>query len=266
MIPQQENIVNCPACGQPMDVSQLPPYANAICPGCQALTRVKTRMGPYRITGKLGKGGMSVVFRAEDAVLGREVALKVLNDTYAGDALLCERFEREARIMARVSHENLVQLYAVGRDQGLFYIAMELVEGNGLDALIAAEERVPEDRVLRLTLDIVRGLDAAWNAGLMHRDIKPANVLLSPDGATNMGYSLLRRAGNAVARRGGLPYGHVRFGSYHVPFAGRCASPCGRFPVFRYSSGEQEKSPSPGAGGERRFPNDLFHCGQADGF
>lgn len=57
---------------------------------------------------------------------------------------------------------------------------MELVEGNGLDALIAAEERVPEDRVLRLTLDIVRGLDAAWNAGLMHRDIKPANVLLFP--------------------------------------------------------------------------------------
>lgn len=106
MIPQQENIVNCPACGQPMDVSQLPPYANAICPGCQALTRVKTRMGPYRITGKLGKGGMSVVFRAEDAVLGREVALKVLNDTYAGDALRCERFEREARIMARVSHET----------------------------------------------------------------------------------------------------------------------------------------------------------------
>lgn len=194
MIPQQENIVNCPACGQPMDVSLLPPYANAICPGCQALTRVKTRMGPYRITGKLGKGGMSVVFRAEDAVLGREVALKVLNDTYAGDALRCERFEREARIMARVSHENLVQLYAVGRDQGLFYIAMELVEGNGLDALIAAEERVPEDRVLRLTLDIVRGLDAAWNAGLMHRDIKPANVLLSPDGAAKIvdfGLSLL---------------------------------------------------------------------------
>lgn len=71
---------------------------------------------------------------------------------------------------------------------------MELVEGNGLDALIAAEERVPEDRVLRLTLDIVRGLDAAWNAGLMHRDIKPANVLLSPDGAAKIvdfGLSLL---------------------------------------------------------------------------
>ena len=194
MIPQQENIVNCPACGQPMDISLLPLYANAVCPGCQALTRVKTRMGPYRITGKLGKGGMSVVFRAEDAVLGREVALKVLNDTYAGDALRCERFEREARIMARVSHENLVKIYAVGRDQGLFYIAMELVEGNGLDALIAAEERVPEDRVLRLTLDIVRGLDAAWNAGLMHRDIKPANVLVSPDGAAKIvdfGLSLL---------------------------------------------------------------------------
>ena len=71
---------------------------------------------------------------------------------------------------------------------------MELVEGSGLDALITAEERVPEDKVLRLTLDIVRGLDAAWNAGLMHRDIKPANVLQSPDGVAKIvdfGLSLL---------------------------------------------------------------------------
>lgn len=194
MNPQQDNIINCPECGQAMDVSQLPPYANAICPDCQALTRVKTRMGPYRITGKLGKGGMSVVYRAEDSVLGREVALKVLNDTYAGDVLRSERFEREAQIMARVSHENLAQIYAVGHDQGLFYIAMELVEGNGLDSLITAEERVPEDRALRLALDIVRGLEAAWNAGLMHRDIKPANILQSPGGVAKIvdfGLSLL---------------------------------------------------------------------------
>lgn len=209
MNPQQDNIVHCPECGQPMDVSQLPPFANAICPGCQALTRVKTRMGPYRITGKLGKGGMSVVYRAEDTVLGREVALKVLNDTYAGDALRSERFEREAQIMARVSHENLVQIYAVGRDQGLFYIAMELVEGNGLDALVTAGERVPEDQVLRLTLDMVRGLDAAWSAGLMHRDIKPANVLQSPDGVAKIvdfGLSLLHSESDAEREIWVTPY------------------------------------------------------------
>ena len=194
MSSQQDNIINCPECGQAMDISLLPPYANAVCPACGALTRVKTRMGPYRITGKLGKGGMSVVFRAEDTVLGREVALKVLNETYAGDAVRSERFEREAQIMARVSHENLVQIYAVGHDQGLFYIAMELVEGSGLDSLITAEERVPEDKVLSIALDIVRGLDAAWNAGLMHRDIKPANVLQAPDGEAKIvdfGLSLL---------------------------------------------------------------------------
>lgn len=194
MSSQQDNIINCPECGQAMDISLLPPYANAVCPNCGAMTRVKTRMGPYRITGKLGKGGMSVVFRAEDSVLGREVALKVLNETYAGDAVRSERFEREAQIMARVSHENLVQIYAVGHDQGLFYIAMELVEGNGLDSLITAEERVPEDKVLSIALDIVRGLDAAWNAGLMHRDIKAANVLQAPDGEAKIvdfGLSLL---------------------------------------------------------------------------
>lgn len=195
MSDQQDTIINCPACGQPMDISQLPLYANAVCPSCQALTRVKTRMGPYRITGKLGKGGMSVVYRAEDSVLGREVALKVLKGVYADDAVRGERFEREAQIMARVSHENLVQIYAVGRDQGLFYIAMELVEGQGLDALITAEERIPEDRVLRLAMDMVRGLDAAWNAGLMHRDIKPANVLQAPGGEAKIvdfGLSLLQ--------------------------------------------------------------------------
>lgn len=209
MSSQQDNIINCPECGKAMDVSLLPPYANAVCPSCGGHSRVKTRMGPYRITGKLGKGGMSVVYRAEDSVLGREVALKVLNETYAGDAVRSGRFEREARIMARVSHENLVQIYAVGRDQGLFYIAMELVEGSGLDSLITAEERVPEDKVLLLTLDIVRGLDAAWNAGLMHRDIKPANILQAPDGEAKIvdfGLSLLHSESDAEREIWVTPY------------------------------------------------------------
>lgn len=284
MSSQQDNIINCPECGQAMDISLLPPYANAVCPNCGAMTRVKTRMGPYRITGKLGKGGMSVVFRAEDSVLGREVALKVLNETYAGDAVRSERFEREAQIMARVSHENLVQIYAVGHDQGLFYIAMELVEGNGLDSLITAEERVPEDKVLSIALDIVRGLDAAWNAGLMHRDIKarqcsPGSGRRSQDrgfrpvpvaqrvrhGTGNMGNSLLCCSGNPVARGGRFPHGHVRSGGYHVPYAGRRPAPGGCLPVVGHPVGKQEKPSPAGPGGERHFPADLFHRGQIDG-
>lgn len=209
----------------------------------------------------------------------------MLNDTYAGDALRSERFEREAQIMARVSHENLVQIYAVGRDQGLFYIAMELVEGSGLDALITAEERVPEDKVLRLTLDIVRGLDAAWNAGLMHRDIKPANVLQSPDGVAKIvdfGLSLLHSESDVEREIWVTPYyaapetllrgeedfrtAHVRSGSHHVPFAGGRSPPRGRFPVFRCPSGDQKNIPRLEQVVNDVSPHDLLHCGQADGF
>lgn len=161
---------------------------------------------------------------------------------------------------------------------------MELVEGNGLDALIAAEERVPEDRVLRLTLDIVRGLDAAWNAGLMHRDIKPANVLLSPDGAAKIvdfGLSLLHSESDMEREIWVTPYyaapetllrGEEDFRTdmyalgatmYHCWQVRLPVWTLPSLPIFFWRT---RKSPSPGAGGERRFSNDLFHCGQADGF
>ncbi len=194
MSPPSENIVNCPECGQAMDVTVLPPYSRAVCPACGGAVRVKTRMGAYRLTGRLGKGGMSVVFRAQDAVLGREVALKVLSESWSGDAVRCDRFEKEARIMARVSHENLVKVYSVGHDHGLFYIAMELVEGQGLDVLISQLGRVPEDKTLALMQDVVRGLEAAHQAGLLHRDIKPANILQAVEGTSKIvdfGLSLL---------------------------------------------------------------------------
>ncbi len=158
------------------------------------MVRVKDVMGPYKITGRLGKGGMSDVFRAQDAVLGREVALKVLSENWAQDEVRKERFEHEAQIMARVSHENLVKVYSVGQQYGMFYIAMELVEGGGLDGLINQLGRVPEEKVLKLTKDIVRGLDAAHQTGLLHRDIKPANILQGPDGTAKIvdfGLSLL---------------------------------------------------------------------------
>ncbi len=188
-------IATCPSCGKAMDVTHLLPFTNAECPHCKAYSRVKTDMGAYKLTGRLGKGGMSLVFRAEDNVLGREVALKILNDTYAKDEVRREAFEREARTMARVSHENLVKVYNVGHAQGMFYIAMELVDGVGLDQMIDTEGRISEEEVLRLTIDITRGLDAAYQAGLIHRDIKPANVLCTHQGVAKIvdfGLSLLQ--------------------------------------------------------------------------
>ncbi len=209
MIIQQSTVINCPECGKAMDVTHLPPYARAVCPSCEAMVRVKAGMGPYKITGRLGKGGMSEVFRAQDAVLGREVALKVLSEKWAQDEVRKERFEHEAQIMARVSHENLVKVYSVGQQYGLFYIAMELVEGEGLDTLISRLGRVPEEKVLTLSGDIVRGLKAAHQSGLLHRDIKPANILQGPDGTAKIvdfGLSLLNSESDSEKEIWVTPY------------------------------------------------------------
>lgn len=177
-------IESCSHCGQEMDVSALRPFSNAICPSCKGNTRVLRQMGAYRIIEKIGVGGMSVVYRARDTILGRDVALKVLNETYGAQAERIARFEDEAKLMAKVQHEHMVQVYSVGQQWGCFYIAMELVDGGDLETYVRDQGAIPEPHVLEVAIQVADGLEAAWAAGMLHRDIKPANILI--DSATGV--------------------------------------------------------------------------------
>lgn len=143
-----------------------------------------TMLGRYAIQGRLGEGAMADVYRAHDPGIGRTVAIKVLKPDFARDPELGERFLREARAAGGLNHANIATIYDVGEADGAAYIAMELVEGRPLDAVLQAHGRLPYDRVLVLAQQLAGALAYAHRAGVVHRDIKPSNILLSADGAT----------------------------------------------------------------------------------
>src|SRR6516165_9676474 len=126
----------------------------------------------YRITAKLGEGGMGAVYRATDTKLGREVAIKVLTDAFAADPDRLARFTREAQVLASLNHPNIAAIYGV-EDRAL---VMELVEGPDVQGPVAEEE------VRRLVDELIDALEYAHDKGIVHRDLKPANLKLAADG------------------------------------------------------------------------------------
>jgi serine/threonine-protein kinase len=130
----------------------------------------------------VGTGGMSSVFRARDRQLDRRVAIKILHEHYADDPEYLERFRREARAVARLSHPNIVTVIDRGDDAGRQYIVFENVEGENLKELVVRSGPLPVRQALELTLAVANGLAFAHDRGLVHRDVKPQNVLLSREG------------------------------------------------------------------------------------
>lgn len=141
-------------------------------------------LGRYSIEGRLGEGAMADVYRAIDPSIGRQVAIKVLKPEYARNPGLNVRFLREARAAGALSHPNIATIYEVGEEEGMAYIAMELVEGQPLDTLLQANGRMPYERVLVLGQQLAGALAYAHRMGVVHRDVKPSNILLSNDGRT----------------------------------------------------------------------------------
>jgi tetratricopeptide (TPR) repeat protein len=151
------------------------PSSNELGPG--------VAVGRYELVERIGSGGMGSVYRAHDPHLSRDVALKVMKPGYAalrGGSDYQQRLLREAQALAQLSHPNVVAAFDVGTDQGVVFVAMELVQGESLRSWLLAKRSVPE--VLRVLIAAGRGLVAAHTAGVLHRDFKPANVMVSPDG------------------------------------------------------------------------------------
>jgi eukaryotic-like serine/threonine-protein kinase len=136
----------------------------------------------YELEELVGSGGMSTVFRARDLQLERRVAIKILHERYVDDAEYVERFRREARAVARLSHPNIVTVIDRGDEGGRQYIVFEHVEGENLKELVTRTGRLPPRRALELVIPVADGLAFAHEHGLVHRDVKPQNVLLSSEG------------------------------------------------------------------------------------
>jgi eukaryotic-like serine/threonine-protein kinase len=162
--------------------------------------------GRYRIVRKLGAGGMAEVYLAEDEELGRKVALKILNERHARDEQFVERFKREARAAAGLSHPHIVRIYDRGQTEDTYYIAMEYLDGPTLKELLVRKGPTPPLTAIKFAREILSALAEAHRHEIVHRDIKPHNVIVSPDwnvkvtdfGIARSGASQMTEAGSIV--------------------------------------------------------------------
>ena len=167
--------------------------------------RLGTELGPYRIEAVIGRGGMGVVYLAEQARLGRKVALKIVSPEFSDDPKARARFLRESQMAAAIDHPNILPIYEADEADGVLFIAMRLVEGTDLAARLAAGPMEPR-AAAAILVQVAGALDAAHARGLVHRDVKPANILLSVGAGADQGdhayltdFGLTKRGGSETS-------------------------------------------------------------------
>jgi len=164
-----------------------------------------TKLGKYEIKSELGKGGMSIVYLAEDPRIGRQVAIKLMSPEVAGDPEMLKRFYREAQAAGQLRHPNTVTIYDIDEDQGVPYIAMEFLEGEDLSKVIGNKRDVPVVAKLDYLIQSCRGLHYAHQHGVVHRDIKPSNIVVLKDGLVKIvDFGIARLGGGTMTRAGAV--------------------------------------------------------------
>ncbi len=161
------------------------------------------KIGHYDVIGKLGEGGMGVVYKGRDAAIGRQVAIKMMIGDFIKNAELRERFAREARAAGNLQHPNIVTIHELGEQEGAPYIVMEFLEGEPLDHIIAAQRPMLLANKLDIIIQVLDALEYAHQRGIVHRDIKPANVMvLNQGGIKLVDFGIARLGGQKLTRTG----------------------------------------------------------------
>ena len=142
--------------------------------------------GRYQLVAHLARGGMADVYEAEDTLLNRRVAIKILHPNFAADQAFVTRFRREAQAAANLSHPNIVAIYDWGQDTDTYYMVMELIEGRTLREILKAEGAMLPRRAAEIAAEAAAALEVAHQAGVFHRDIKPGNIMITSDGGVKV--------------------------------------------------------------------------------
>ena len=172
-------------------------------PAQSDVRRPRRRIGKYLVTGRIGRGGMGMVYRGYDEALEREVAIKTLTVEGTLDEESRKRFEIEAKAAARLQHPNILTVFELGDERGVPFIAMELLPGVDLEALLRSGEELLLQEQLEIVIQVCRGLAYAHEHKIVHRDIKPSNVRLLDDGTVKiMDFGIAKLQGTGVTRSG----------------------------------------------------------------
>lgn len=168
--------------------------------------------GRYEILDQVGGGGMSLVYRARDTYLNRIVAIKVLREQLTSDEEFVARFRREAQAVASLSHGNIVSIYDVGQEQGIYYLVMEMVEGRNLKEIIKERSRLPASEAVEIAKQICDALAHAHAQKIIHRDIKPHNIIITDEGKAKVtDFGIARAVSTATVTHTGSIMGSVHY-------------------------------------------------------